>query len=104
MDWSVLPSRSLNDTPHIPLPLSGLDPKQLDVNGWISFHWPRESGCSGVGSGNGSNVRTMRTRFGFYLTLSRSGTYKVFFGRPLGCTFGGLVGTGFSPYTNPATS
>ncbi len=40
MDWSVLPGRSLNDTPHILFPLSELDPKQLDVKSWVSFHLP----------------------------------------------------------------
>jgi hypothetical protein len=40
MDWSVFPGRSLNDTSQIFLfPLSEPDPKELDVNCWISFHW-----------------------------------------------------------------
>jgi hypothetical protein len=38
MDWSVLPGGSLNDTPIFLFPLSEVDPKQLDVNCWISFH------------------------------------------------------------------
>jgi hypothetical protein len=40
MDWSVFPGRSLNDTSQIFLfPLSEPDPKELDVNCRISFHW-----------------------------------------------------------------
>ncbi len=40
MDWSVLPGRSLNDTPYhlSSSPLSELDPKELDVKTRISFH------------------------------------------------------------------
>ena len=38
MDWSVLPDRSLNDTPDILYPLSELDPKELDVKTWVLFH------------------------------------------------------------------
>lgn len=40
MEWSVLPGRSLNDTPYISNPTLWADPTVLDVIGGISFHWP----------------------------------------------------------------